>query len=176
MYSKPLLLSSTLKTQPRYSWLVVLAALLFSQVVVVHAQPQPQPHTQASKAAPAIAPKGKLDSGAIIKQDPLSGIVINRTMTVLGWDFYKDFTNIWRAVHPDSQYTLTITERPTAKYGSEIWITYTGHQVFHTFMSPTRSQVKEVTRQAAQTVYQTITRYQQQLKLYGSKDLAPKEM
>ncbi len=41
------------------------------------------------KLAPSDQGAG-LDSGEINK-DPLGGIIINRTMTVLGWDFYKDF-------------------------------------------------------------------------------------
>ena len=121
------------------------------------------------------APRTDLDSGTI-KDEVLGGLVINRTITVLGWDFYKDFSEVWRALHADSTYTVTIYERPTAQWGSEIWIDYDRTRVFHTFLSPARSQAKEVSKQAVDSVYTSIVEINVQRALYSDIDLAPKEM
>ncbi len=66
---------------------------------------------QPVKLAPSDQGAG-LYSGEINK-DPLGGIIINRTMTVLGWDFYKDFSSLWETLYPDSKFTITIYERAT---------------------------------------------------------------
>lgn len=124
---------------------------------------------------PAPQPKGNIDSGQI-NNDPLGGIVINRTMTVLGWDFYKSFSEIWQSLYPDSTFTLTVTERPTAQFGSEMWISYRNLTVFHTFLSPARSGVKEASRQAVNIVHQNVDTIEQERKQIKSDDLGPEEM
>jgi curli production assembly/transport component CsgE len=123
---------------------------------------------------PAQTHSASLDSGKL-NRDPLRGIVINRTMTVLGWDFYTSFSTIWQSLHPDSEFTLSITERPTAKYGSEIWVSYRDQQVFHTFMSPARARINDVAKQAVEMVHENLKRIQEQRQLYTDGDLAPEE-
>lgn len=137
---------------------------------------------QIANAQEPVAPKpdtsqnGHLDSGNI-NNDPLGGIVINRTMTVLGWDFYSRFSEVWQALHPDSPYTLTVTERPTAEFGSEIWVDYRDIHIYHTFLSPARSRVKEASRQAVNIVFQNIQRIEQARKdLKTDNDLGSEEM
>lgn len=117
----------------------------------------------------------KLDSGNINKE-PLSGLVINRTMTVLGWDFYKSFTEIWRALHPDSKTNLTVVERPTAQFGSEIWINYDNQTVFHTFLSPARSRARDESKQAVKIVYDNVVDIEVRRKFIKDADLGPEEM
>lgn len=125
---------------------------------------------------PSTSPSGKeLDQGNI-NQEPLGGIVINRTMTVLGWDFYSSFSSIWQALHPNSPYTLTITERPTAEFGSEIWVDYRDIHIFHTFLSPARSGVKEASKRAVGIAYENIRKIEQARKELKSDDLGPEEM
>jgi curli production assembly/transport component CsgE len=122
------------------------------------------------------APGSSLDSGTI-NNDRLGGIVINRTMTVLGWDFYSTFSEIWEALHPDSPYMLTIIERPTAQFGSEIWVDYRDIHIFHTFLSPARSGVKEASQEAVNLAYQNIQKIEQARKEFDhDADLGPEEM
>jgi curli production assembly/transport component CsgE len=121
-------------------------------------------------------PPGKdLDQGNI-NQEPLGGIVINRTITVLGWDFYSGFSSIWQSLHPNSPYTLTVVERPTAQFGSEIWIAYRSIRIYHTFLSPARSGVKEASKQAVSIATENIQKIEQARKEFKSDDLGPEEM
>jgi curli production assembly/transport component CsgE len=124
---------------------------------------------------PNAGKNNKLDSGEI-NQDPLRGLIINRTMTTLGWDFYKSFSGVWQALHPDSEFTLTVTERPTAQFGSEIWVTYHNTTLYHAFLSPARSRVNETAKKAAQIVYSGLGRIEQEQKVLSTdSDLAPAE-
>lgn len=131
--------------------------------------------TDAPNQAAASQKSANIDSGQI-GDEPLGGIVINRTMTVLGWDFYKSFTEVWQAVHPDSKFTLTVTERPTAQYGSEIWVSYRDIRIFHTFLSPARSSVGETSKQAVEIAYKNVVAIEEQRKSFKSADLGPEEM
>lgn len=120
-------------------------------------------------------PKSTLDQGQI-DNDPLRGIVINRTMTVMGWDFYRNFTQVWQALYPDSLDTMTITERPTAQFGSEIWISYLDQTIYHTFLSPARSRARDESRNAVEVVHNNIEIIDAQRKFVQDADLGPEEM
>ncbi|MFV0282427.1 MAG: curli production assembly/transport protein CsgE [Castellaniella sp.] len=124
---------------------------------------------------PEKEPPQNLDQGKI-DNDPLRGLVINRTMTVLGWDFYKSFAEIWQALYPDAQDTITVIERPTAQFGSEIWISYLGQTVFHTFLSPARSRAREESKNAVAIVHDGIQTINIQRRFVQDADLAPEEM
>lgn len=143
-------------------------------------------NTRDAVAAPGKSQAGKTPqdkiepqggkSGVAIEKDLLGGIIVNRTVTVLGWDFYKDFTAIWQALHDKDQFTLSIHERPTARWGSEIWIQYGQQRVFHTFLAPARSASKTVAQEAVQMVYENVVNINVQRALYSDIDLAPPEL
>lgn len=132
--------------------------------------------TMAAAQGPEAGKEQKnLDQGQI-NNDPLKGLVINRTITVLGWDFYQSFSEIWRALYPDSQDTVTVIERPTAQYGSEIWISYLNQTVFHTFLSPARSRAQDASKDAVEVAHKNIESINIQRNLSQDADLGPEEM
>ncbi|MCI2808743.1 curli production assembly/transport protein CsgE [Eoetvoesiella caeni] len=116
-----------------------------------------------------------LDSGRI-SNEPLRGLIINRTITVVGWNFYTSFSSIWQALYPASKDTLAITERPTAKFGSEIWISYENQNVYHTFLSPARSRARDESKQAIEIVRKNVAEIDLRRKLFQDADLGPEEM
>ena len=128
----------------------------------------------AGAQEPAPAPQN-LDQGQI-DSDPLQGLVINRTITVLGWDFYRSFSEIWQALYPDSDDTITVIERPTAQFGSEIWISYLDQTVFHTYLSPARSRAREESKNAVGIVHDGIESINVQRRFVQDDDLGPEEM
>ncbi|UHL64661.1 curli production assembly/transport protein CsgE [Paralcaligenes sp. KSB-10] len=132
-------------------------------------------YSKSSQKAPAPAPVQNLDSGSI-SDEPLGGVVINRTVTVLGWDFYKNFAEVWRAKYMNTKYTVTVYERPTAQYGSEVWVQYRQNRVFHTFLSPARSAAKEISGRAVDIVYKNVVDTNVQRLLFNDVDLGPEEM
>lgn len=108
--------------------------------------------------------------------DFLTGIVINRTVTVLGWDFYHYFAEAWRDNEASDHYSVSVHERPTAIRGSEIWVEYNHQQVFHAYLSPARSAVKEVSAAAVDITYKNIAAIDVGRLLYQDKDLGSEEL
>lgn len=111
-----------------------------------------------------------------ILEDPLGGVIVNRTVTVQGQDFYRYFAQWWRQKDEENKYSISIHERPSARWGSEIWVQYRRDRVFHTFLPPARSQTKEISKQAVDIVYENITRNELQRALFQSEDLGPEEI
>jgi len=111
-----------------------------------------------------------------VLDDPLSGIVVNRTVTVLGNDFYRSFARTWREEDGDNRYSIAVYERPTARFGSEIWVQYRQARVFHMFLSPARQAAEDIGQKAAKIVYETVVNNEIQRMLVQSQDLGEEEL
>jgi curli production assembly/transport component CsgE len=60
----------------------------------------------------------------------LQGLLLNQTRTFAGQLFYTAFVESWQTLDPESRYTLVISERPSARTGSQITVKY-GEQVVY---------------------------------------------
>lgn len=109
-------------------------------------------------------------------EDPLGGIVVNRTMTVQGQDFYRFFSSWWREIDEEGRYTISIHERPSARWGSEVWVQFRRDRVFHMFLPPARSRTRDISKEAVEIAYENITRNELQRAVFQSEDLGPEEM
>src|SRR5690606_29191705 len=114
--------------------------------------------------------------GKSVFDDPLGGIVVNRTVTVLGHDFYQYFSTYWREKDISSTFSISIHERPSARFGSEIWVQFRRKRMFHTFLPPARAATKEISALAADVVYRNIAESEVERILTRSPDLGPEEM
>ena len=109
-------------------------------------------------------------------EDPLRGVVVNRTVTVQGHDFYRFFSMAWHDIDIENQYSISVHERPSARWGSEVWVEYRRDRVFHIFLPPARSRTKEISKQAAHIAYEQIENNELDRVLFQSEDLGEEEM
>ena len=116
------------------------------------------------------------ERAARLFEDPLRGVVVNRTITVQGQEFYQFFSMRWSYIAGDTSYTLSVHERPSARWGSEIWVEYRRDRVFHMFLPPIRSETKAISQEAAELVLESIQEMELQRALFFSDDLGPEEM
>jgi curli production assembly/transport component CsgE len=86
----------------------------------------------------------------------LEGILVDRTITHLGHEFYQYFSNAWIAQGGTERYNLVVNERPSARWGSLIWIEHEHRQVYRRFVYPGRGDIKITAEQASQSVTQTL--------------------
>lgn len=165
-----------------------ISAILFAPIVIVlyctTAQAASLTVTKdvpaQTEAAKDTLPKAKVNGSTeprkSVFDDPLSGVVVNRTITVLGKDFYQAFTTQWRQKDVSNKYTITIFERPSARFGSEIWVQFRQKRMFHTFLPPARAATKKISAMAVEMVYQNIADSEVERMLVKSPDLGPEEM
>ncbi len=121
-------------------------------------------------------PTPAADRRKSVFDDPLAGVVVNRTVTVLGKDFYQYFTAIWRQKDVSNQFSISIHERPSARFGSEIWVQFGQKRMFHTFLPPARSATKKISAMAVNMVYENIKNSEVERLMVKSPDLGPEEM
>lgn len=109
-------------------------------------------------------------------RDPYAGVVTDGTITFVGHDFYSEFVSAWRQQAGVEQFSLAIIERPSARWGSLVWVEYRNRQVFRAFLSPgQRDFVRQAGRNAAGIVYKNVVETEVGRLMFGDPDLARDE-
>ena len=92
--------------------------------------------------------------------DEVSGLIIDRTITRLGEDFYFFFSQKLNDKYDNLEENLMVKERPTALSGSIISVFHSGKLIYRTALSPGRRQAQEKADEAIIAVSSYITRWQ----------------
>lgn len=109
-----------------------------------------------------------------LNQD-VGGLVVAQTMTMAGRAFYDSFASTWHDKDPDGRFSVSITERPTARLGSQVFVDYGNRRLFQMFLPPNRSLIPEIGAGAAAQVYQAILDYQV-AQFFGDPDIGRDEL
>ena len=146
-----------------------IAAWLLSPAVA--AGPQDAPGT------PEVASTAVAGARVYRPRDPYAGVVTDATLTRIGHDFYYAFAAHWRTQENVEQFSLTVHERPSARWGSLVWVDYSGRQIFRTFLSPgRRDHVPVAAEEASRSAYQSVVDSEVQRQLFRDPDLAQDEL
>lgn len=115
-------------------------------------------------------------SGAQARGDDpgLGGLLLNETRTFAGQAFYAAFVETWRALDPAGQYALVISERPSARSGSQITVRYGGEAVYRQFIHFSAERAARAGRNAPGPVFDHIASAEVD-ELFVNPDLAPDE-
>ena len=89
-------------------------------------------------------------------EDEISGFNVDQTITRTGHDFARFMSEFRNLNYPDSDYNLTIQERPSARWGNLIWITYNNKTVFRRFISPSTNNIRELAEEASQMIHEMV--------------------
>lgn len=108
--------------------------------------------------------------------DPYTGFVTDSTVTFVGQEFYRAFVTKWREMPLVDRYVVNIFERPSARWGSLVWVEYSHKRLYSTFLSPARRDaIRASAEYAAQSTYESIVEQDVTRLLFRDADLAPEE-
>jgi curli production assembly/transport component CsgE len=108
--------------------------------------------------------------------DALGGIVTTDTVTLVGQDFYTYFAQAWSAIPLSERYTVSVHERPSARYGSLVWVEFGQHRVFQAFLPIARANVRPVAENAATVAFQNVMQADLTRLLFRDADMASDEL
>ncbi len=108
--------------------------------------------------------------------DSLGGIVTTDTVTLAGQDFFSAFSRAWSANPLSDRYIVSVHERPSARYGSLIWIEFEQRRVFQAFLPIARSNVRAMAESAAPIALQNVMQADLSRLLFRDADLASDEL
>ena len=101
----------------------------------------------------------------------VNGVIVDRTMTRLGENFYFFFSQQLNEKYPDLKENLTVKEIPTALSGSIIEVYHSRKAIFRTALSPGRQLAKERASDAIRVVGNYIIRWQAERLYMDTYDL-----
>lgn len=105
----------------------------------------------------------------------LTGVLVDRTLTVIGQNFYRSFSQIGMERPIIRGATLTIHERPDARWGIQLWITEGPRVYFRTQLSPRLGDANDIARQAVDIVEKAILKRRLSAAMNPSIDLGKEE-
>jgi curli production assembly/transport component CsgE len=103
------------------------------------------------------------------------GIVTSQPITVAGHEFCRYFIAEWLDKPDSDRYTIAIRERPSARWGTQVWIEYGPRRVLQVQLPPTRTELKALGENAAESAYEAIQDIERQRTFIHDADLAPDE-
>lgn len=101
----------------------------------------------------------------------INGLILDRTITLSGHDFYKKFSSLWLATNMSQSANLVVTEKPSARWGSLIMISSQQKMLYRTAIRPGKPLKDSDIKYAASTVSQSI--FNQLFSKHNSQDMDP---
>lgn len=130
--------------------------------------------TFAACAQDSVSSSASVGQSRALNSAEVHGLVVGQTMTLAGRAFYDSFAVAWNDKDSDGTFTVTITERPTARLGSQVFVDYGNRRLFQTFLPPNRTLIPAIGADAAGQVYRAILDYQL-AQFFGDPDMGRDE-
>lgn len=106
----------------------------------------------------------------------LTGVMVDRTITMAGKTFYRAFSQRAMDNLIIGNATITIQERPDARWGSQIWVMDGNRMYFRTQLSPRINEADRAAGEAVKIVEEALLRQQIASALTSDKDLGREEI
>lgn len=120
---------------------------------------------------------GILDERNLNGLEQAGGFVIDRTLTHFGAEFMRHFSAQWRQSPETADADVAVVERPSARWGSVIYIERDRRPVARVFLYAGRSaSIRPLAEAAAQHVARQVADRRLADALLRDPDLAPEEL
>ena len=129
----------------------------------------------AAAVYPALACAAPADTAEPALQADAWGLVTCQAVTVAGHEFCGFLSAEWRDKPGSDRYTIAIRERPSARWGSQVWVEFAQRRVYQVQLPPARAGLAALAESAAETAYQAVLDIERQRQLIHDADLAPDE-
>lgn len=106
----------------------------------------------------------------------LAGVVVNQTVTAAGQEFFHHFAIAWRERELADRYSIAVSERPSARWGSQIWVEFAQRRIFQAQLPAGRAGLRELSERAAEAVFQKVADTEVERLLFRDPDLATDEL
>jgi curli production assembly/transport component CsgE len=111
-----------------------------------------------------------------VQRDPYAGVVLNQTITVAGQHFYQWFVTYWRDREISDRFAISIHERPSARWGTQVWIEYAQKPVFQAALPSSIANIKALSEQAAEIAQQKVVDVEVDRLLFREWEFGPDEI
>jgi curli production assembly/transport component CsgE len=111
----------------------------------------------------------------LASEEDIQGFVVDNTISRIGHEFYRHFS--YRLIDSSKlDFNLVVRERPSARWGSLVWVEYERRPLFRSFLHPNTAHLQEAAYQAADQVREAITRQKLENLFHDSFDMEKDEI
>ncbi|HCP55983.1 MAG TPA: curli production assembly/transport protein CsgE [Pseudomonas sp.] len=118
---------------------------------------------------------GLLTGARASSEDELKGFIVDNSISNIGHEFYRFFTERLRDTSR-MDFNLVVRERPSARWGSLIWIEYEGRILYRRFLAPNTAELQPTAYEAADFIQEEITRQKIEYLLQDTIDMDKDEL
>lgn len=123
----------------------------------------------------SVSPTQTLTQHRALSRGDVGGLVVGQIVTMNGRAFYDSFASAWNEKDEVGRFSVSVTERPTARLGSQIIINYGNRRMMQMLLPTNRSQIPTIGADAAAQVFQGILDYQL-TQFFGDPDVGRDEL
>lgn len=109
------------------------------------------------------------------EEDEIRGFIVDNSISHIGHEFYRYFSERLRDTSR-LDFNLVVRERPSARWGSLVWVEYEGRTLYRRFLAPNVSEVQPVAYEAADLIQEAVTRQKLESLLQDTYDLDKDEL
>ena len=120
-----------------------------------------------------LLPVSQARAGSL--HDELNGFLVDQTISHIGHQFYRYFSERLRDISR-LDFNLVIRERPSARWGSLVWVEYEGGTVYRRFLPPNTAELQAVAHAAADEVKEAVIRRRLEILLQDTTDMERDEL
>ena len=118
---------------------------------------------------------GEVLSEKVLEESKVADVIGDQTMTLVGHGFIEGFQRAWRDHQTSGESNIAVFERPSARWGSLVWVEQNFNRVYQTFLFPGRGDPAQVGESAAHWVYQRIAEIEAAKLLFKDPDMEKQE-
>ncbi|MBM7455953.1 curli production assembly/transport component CsgE [Oceanisphaera litoralis] len=117
-----------------------------------------------------------LTAGSVnANEDEMMGFIVDNSISRVGHEFYRYFTERLRDTSK-LDFNLVVRERPSARWGSLVWVEYEGRTLYRNFLAPNTSQLQSVAHEAADLIREEVARQKLENMFQDTFDLERDEL
>ena len=107
--------------------------------------------------------------------DGIIGLVVNQTITPLGYEFYQAFSLSWSEKPESLRHSLSIVERPSKRYGNQISVLLGQTRVYAGYVPFKRDGIQALSEKAVEETQGNVVAMEME-NAAGDPDLAKHEI
>jgi curli production assembly/transport component CsgE len=116
-----------------------------------------------------------LMSAHAAEEENIQGFIVDNTISRFGHDFYRYFSD--RLVDTSQlDFNLVVRERPSARWGSLVWVEHDQRIVYRQFIQPNVTELKGIAFAAADMVKDAVAKQKLENLLYDTFDMDRDEL
>lgn len=109
------------------------------------------------------------------EDDEIMGFIVDNSISHIGHEFYRYFSERLRDTSK-LDFNLVLRERPSARWGSLVWIEYEQRVLYRRFLPPNTAEMQPVAYEAADLVLEEISRHKLERLLQDTHDMEKDEL